>query len=138
MKTGLIALVLVLGACGGKKEPSCAERVATLSGRLAKPRPIEEIRKCVLPGFSADLDAATCEVNPAVKAAGYAERLEKVVAGCPDASKVFAGMASIEGAKDQYLRDKLPAAFEACQCTASPEHAGGLVEAILVSWQARP
>jgi hypothetical protein len=137
----LIVALLVLAGCSKKSEkrdaPSCADQVEQLAARLAKPRPLEEIRKTASPELAADLDAAMKELDGAARATAIAERLEQATAGCASAGAVFGGVAAVEGpeGKDDYLRTKVPPALLMCKCAASPEHVGGLVESILAVWE---
>ena len=144
MKLHLLAVLLALSACNKASTPktstpSCSEQVATLSAALATPRSLAEIRKSASPTLATDLDHVATQPEGAARAIAYAEHLEKAVAGCPDAVKVFGDIASIEGSRSSYLQQKFPPALEACACAASPEHAGGLVEALLADgWKEAP
>lgn len=132
----VVAAVLLAAACSsGSKDGSCAERTATLAKRLAAPRPPDEIRKTAPPALLADLDGVPTD-DPSRIATYFAERLEAAVGTCAPLVKVFGDVATVEGpgGKDDFLRAEVPKAIEACGCAASPEHAGGLVEAILTDW----
>jgi hypothetical protein len=128
-------VLLFLAACGSKHDgPSCADRVAAMSGHLSSPRPVEEIRKTASPVLRADLDAVMAAGDDGHRATRAAKRLEPDAAACPPLAAVFGEVASIED-KSSHLRKRVPEALSVCRCKASPEHVGGLLEAILSDWK---
>lgn len=134
MKT-LLPVIALLVACNKDSGPSCADRVARFEKHLASPRSLEAIMRDASPALRGDLEA-TMASDPAQRAVAIAERLEKAVTGCPELIRVFGEIAGLEpAAKDEHLRTGAPKAFLACKCAASPEHAGGLLESILSSWE---
>lgn len=135
LRTAVPLLVsLLAAACGSSSGPTCDQRVASLSARLAAPRPLAEIRKTAAADLGAALDSVLAAGDRG-RAAAYAGLLQGAVRGCPDAARVFGEMAALApDAKVDHLRARAPAAFAACGCKASPEYAGGLVEALLTEW----
>jgi len=139
MKACVLVVLVVVAQASCKKDvkPPCSARVAKLEAALATPRSIEEIRKAASPALAADLDQVATQGDASARGNAYAARLEKAVAGCPAAVKVLGELGSIEGSRQSYLQQKFPPAIQECGCAASPEHAGGLVEALFAdAWRA--
>lgn len=116
----LAAAILAFVGCSSSKPPSCHDRVAAMAAHLAAPRSLAEL------GAKA---ATPMEI---------VNRIVPAVGQCKAAADVFAGVASLEGGTDKptYLRDKLPAAIESCQCSADPDVIGPLLEQLFDAWSA--
>jgi hypothetical protein len=53
--------------------------------------------------------------------------------GCKPAGEVMSSVNGTDEDKPEYIRKHMPAAIEVCDCAASPEHLGGLLEALFAS-----
>lgn len=137
MKTVLLVAGIALAGCKPQGGQPCKDRVEALALRLENPRPIEEILQGGPPALTDDLKAVLA-VDSGQRAVEAARRLERLVEACPQLVRVFGDVASQEGphAKDAFLRREAPRAMLACECKASPEHAGGLIESMVGVWEA--
>lgn len=124
MRFAIASLILLATAACEKAavKPSCHDRVATMTAHLAAPRSFAELH--VQPASSIEI------VN----------RLVPVLQPCKPAADVLAATGTLEGgvSKPDYLHDKLPPAFEACNCAADPDTVGPLFEQWFDSWSAPP
>ncbi|MBP6847516.1 MAG: hypothetical protein KA201_27395 [Kofleriaceae bacterium] len=134
MIRSLVLVAVVVAGCGRADQPSCDARVARMSAHLAAPRAPAELAR-----VSKRLAQAVAEVAaaaPEQRGVTAAGALVPLLAPCPAAAKVMAGVADIEGGpKDAYLRAQLPPAFLTCRCAAPPEDAGALVELWFSTWR---
>jgi hypothetical protein len=120
---------------GGKKQ-SCAQRVSNLSLRFAAHRSFAAVRADAPPKLAAELDELSAAADAPARIGGYTRALRVAFKGCKQAEDVFTGVAAVDGGDQaEYIRTQMPPAFEACRCKASPEHAGGLLEAVLANGQ---
>lgn len=127
-------LAAVVAACGRSEPPSCDARVARMSAHLAAPRAPAELARVSKRLAKAVDDVAAAA--PEQRGVTVAAALVPMLGPCPAAATVMAGVADIEGGpKDAYLRERLPPAVAACQCAASPDDAGALVELLFSTWR---